>query len=87
MREKKIVAGNSSAGPPTFGVNIINIMFTPKCHEKPLSATAQLLLRLKDFDETKRTSHHPWCGDDTYALAWGVIKPRHGRGQSRSWPW
>ncbi len=53
-------------------------MRTPKCHEKPLSATAQLLMRLKDFDETKCTSHHPWCGDDTYAYALGrgVIKPQ-----------
>ena len=30
----------------------------------------------KDFDETKCTSHHPWCGDDTYALGRGVIKPQ-----------
>ncbi len=37
---------------------------------------AQLLLRLKDFDETKCTSHHLRCGDDTYALGWGVIKPQ-----------
>jgi hypothetical protein len=51
-------------------------MFTPKCHEKPLSATAQLLLRLKDFDETRHTSHHTWCGDDAYALGQGVIKPQ-----------
>jgi hypothetical protein len=51
-------------------------MFTPKCHEKPLSATAHLLLHLKDFDETKRTSHHPWCGDDAYAIGRGVIKPQ-----------
>ena len=51
-------------------------MFTPKCHKKPLSATAQLLLRLKYFDETKHTSHHPWCGDDAYALGRGVIKPQ-----------
>ncbi len=51
-------------------------MFTPKCHEKPLSAMAQLLLHLKDFDETKHTSHHPWCGDDAYALGRGVIKPQ-----------
>jgi hypothetical protein len=51
-------------------------MGTPKCHEKPLSAMALLLLRLKDFDETKCTSHHPWCGDDAYALGRGVIKPQ-----------
>jgi hypothetical protein len=51
-------------------------MFTPKCHEKPLSATAQLLLRLNDFDETKHMSHRPWCGDDAYALGRGVIKPQ-----------
>jgi hypothetical protein len=38
--------------------------------------SAQLLLRLKDFDETKHTSHHPWCGDDAYALGRGVIKPQ-----------
>ena len=51
-------------------------MFTPKPHAKPLSATAQLLLRLKDFDETKHRSHHLWCGDDAYALGRGVIKPQ-----------
>jgi hypothetical protein len=53
-------------------------MFTPKCHEKPLSATAQLLSRLKDFDEAKHTSHHAyaWCGDDAYTLGRGVIKPQ-----------
>ena len=34
-------------------------------------------MRLKDFDETKRTSHHPWCGDDAYGLGRGVvIKPQ-----------
>ena len=37
---------------------------------------AQLLLHLNNFDETKRTSHHPWCGDDVYALGRGVIKPQ-----------
>ncbi len=33
-------------------------------------------MRLKDFSKTKRTCHHPWCGDDAYALDWGVIKPQ-----------
>jgi hypothetical protein len=39
---------------------------------------AQLLVGLKDFGETKCTSHHPWCGDYdyAYALGWGVIKPQ-----------
>ena len=37
---------------------------------------AQLLLHLNNFDETKRTSHHPWCGDDVYALGRGVITPQ-----------
>ena len=31
---------------------------------------------MKDIDETKRTHHRPWCGDDAYALGWGVIKPQ-----------
>ena len=36
-----------------------------------------LLVRLSErFDETKRTSHHPWCGDDAYVLGRGVIKPQ-----------
>jgi hypothetical protein len=33
-------------------------------------------MRLKDFNETKCTSHHPWCGGDAYGLGWGVIKPQ-----------
>jgi hypothetical protein len=33
-------------------------------------------VRLKDFDQTKRIHHRPWCGHDTYALDWGVIKPK-----------
>ncbi len=33
-------------------------------------------MRLKDIDETKRTHHRPWCGDDAYVLGWGVIKPQ-----------
>jgi hypothetical protein len=35
-----------------------------------------LLVRLKDFNKTKRRRHCLWCGDDTYALGWGVIKPQ-----------
>jgi hypothetical protein len=35
-----------------------------------------LLVRLKDFNKTKRTHHLLWCGDDAYALSWGVIKPQ-----------
>jgi hypothetical protein len=35
-----------------------------------------LLMRLKDFNKTKRTRHCPWCGDDAYALGWVVIKPQ-----------
>jgi hypothetical protein len=35
-----------------------------------------LLVRLKDFNKTKRTCHRLWCGDDAYALGWGVIKPQ-----------
>ncbi len=31
-------------------------------------------MRLKDLSKTKRTRHRPWCGDDAYALGWGVIK-------------
>jgi hypothetical protein len=30
---------------------------------------------LKDFDETKRTSHHPLGGDDAYGFGQSVIKP------------
>ncbi len=33
-------------------------------------------MRLKDFSETKRTRHRTWCGDEAYALGWGVIKPQ-----------
>jgi hypothetical protein len=35
-----------------------------------------LLVRLKDFNETKRMRHRPWCEDDAYALGWGFIKPK-----------
>jgi hypothetical protein len=27
------------------------------------------------WHQTKRISHHPWCGDDAYALGLGVLKP------------
>jgi len=33
-------------------------------------------VRLKDFDKIKHIRHHPWCGDDAYALRWGVIMPQ-----------
>jgi len=33
-------------------------------------------VRLKDFDKTKHMSHHPWYGDDAYAVGWGLIKPQ-----------
>jgi hypothetical protein len=32
----------------------------------------QLRLWCKDA-QTKRTRLHPWCGDDTFALGWGVF--------------
>jgi hypothetical protein len=35
----------------------------------------QLRLWCKDT-QTKGTHHFPWCGDDTYALGWGIIKPQ-----------
>ena len=44
--------------------------------ERSVESLNVLLVRLMDFDETKRTSHHPWCGDDAYALGRGVIKPQ-----------
>ena len=31
-----------------------------------------LLAPQKDCAITKRKWHHPWCGDDTCALGWGV---------------
>ena len=31
-----------------------------------------LLAPQKDCAKTKCMWHHPWCGDDTYALGWGV---------------
>jgi hypothetical protein len=35
---------------------------------------AQLLVHLKDFNETKRIRHPLWYGDDNFALGWSVIK-------------
>jgi len=31
-----------------------------------------LLAPQKDWAKTKRKWHHPWCGDDTHTLGWGV---------------
>ncbi len=31
---------------------------------------------LMDSNQTKHIHHHPWCGDNAYALGWGVIKPQ-----------
>ena len=31
-----------------------------------------LLVPQKDCAKTKRKWHHPWCGDDTCTLGWGV---------------
>jgi hypothetical protein len=31
---------------------------------------------LKDFDQTKRIHHRPWCEHDAYALSWVIIKPQ-----------
>ena len=35
-----------------------------------------LLVPQKDCAKTKRKWHHPWCGDDTCALGWGVSMHR-----------
>jgi hypothetical protein len=35
----------------------------------------KLLVRLTDFDQTKRIGHHPWCGDDAYAPSLDVVTP------------
>jgi hypothetical protein len=64
---------------PSLSANLphaVNILHTPKSHEKPLSATALILMRLMDFNKNKRTRHHPWCDHDIYVLGWGLIKPQ-----------
>jgi hypothetical protein len=43
--------------------------------------------------QTKRKRHCPWCGDNAYALGWGIIKqqamvganatPHHGCGEKQ----
>jgi hypothetical protein len=43
--------------------------------------------------QTKRTCLRPWCGDDAYALSWGILTtqamvgakatPRHGSGKKQ----
>ncbi len=45
--------------------------------------------------QTKRTRFCPWCGDDAYALSWGVLTtqamvgakaaPRHGSSEQQKW--
>ncbi len=36
----------------------------------------KLLVRLKDFGQTKHICHCAWRGHDTYVLVWGSIKPQ-----------
>jgi hypothetical protein len=44
----------------------------------------------RDYAQTKRNGHRPWCEDGACALGLGVLMPHtlyHGRGQSHSMPW
>ena len=45
-------------------VVIAAVIFSSPLHPHPLHSIGA------------STSHHPWCGDDAYALGWGVIKPQ-----------
>ncbi len=33
-------------------------------------------MRWHEVAQTKRTRTCPWCGDDAYALGWGVLTPQ-----------
>ena len=52
--------------------NICNCVFPTGNTFCPL-VQCQLLVRWWEDAQTKRKRHHPWCGDDAYALGWGVL--------------
>ena len=58
--------------------------YTPKmslgAHFQPITffcslLRCQLLVLPREWYQTKRKHHHPWCGDDAYALGLGDLKP------------
>jgi hypothetical protein len=51
-------------------------LYVKKVMQKYCLWQHKLLVCLRDFDQTKCICHCPWCGHDTYALGWGVIKPQ-----------
>jgi hypothetical protein len=70
-----LILAVSPSSPPIYP-HAVNILHTPKITKNRCQQRHLLLVRLKDFNETKHTRHHPWCGDDAYVLGWGVIKPQ-----------
>jgi hypothetical protein len=74
--------------------SIINIVALNKSSQN--SSTVCVLVELglwRDYAQTKRNHHHPWCEDGAYALGLGALTPHtmvganaaphHGCGEKR----